>query len=238
MTQTADTQADPSPPARLRAAWTVAVINQKGGVGKTALALGLASVTAAMSGRALVVDVDSQGSANEIAEAAGDGLPFDFAPGRDPRELAGLRNARDYDTVYVDTPGNLDDTPVLAGVLASADAALIPFVPERAAITPTLRTARVAAAAGVPHAVVLSMVDPLRGPGPEESARELMASHDIPVLHSAIRRYVAHAQSQVDGLMITQYRGDRSWRPARADMEKVHGELLLMLGGLARDEAR
>lgn len=41
----------------------IAIGNQKGGVGKTALATGLASAIAAAGGRALIVDLDPQGNA-------------------------------------------------------------------------------------------------------------------------------------------------------------------------------
>lgn len=216
--------------ARTREAWVIAVASQKGGVGKTTLALGLAAVTADSSGRALVVDIDPQGSADEIAEAAGEGLPFDFASERDPAALAELRKATDYDTVIVDTPGSLEGQDVLSGVLASADLVLIPVVPERAAITPTFRTAQMAAEAGVPYRVILNQVDPLRGAGPVESMWESLDAAGVPRMQSIVRRYVAHSQSQLDGLMITQYRGDRSWRPAAEDMRRVHAELLLLLG--------
>jgi chromosome partitioning protein len=222
--------------ARLRAPWIIALANQKGGTGKTTLALGLAATTADISGRALVVDVDPQRSAEEIAELAGDALPFDFLAESDPAALGELRAVRDYDTVFVDCPGSLVETDVLRQVLAAADVALIPMVPERQAVRPTLRTARIAEAGRVPYRVVLNQVDPLRGAGPVEAARELLDAERVPYLHSFVRRYVAHSQSQLDGQMVTQYRGDRSWRPALDDMRRVHAELLHLLGGITREE--
>ena len=45
--------------------------------------------------------------------------------------LEQLRQVRDYDAIIVDTPGNLENTETLAGVLASATYALIPMLPER-----------------------------------------------------------------------------------------------------------
>jgi hypothetical protein len=49
---------------------------------------------------------------------------------------------------------------------------------------------------------------------------------------SFVRRYVAHSQPQLDGRMITDYRGDRSWFPALADVRRMQAELLLELGRL------
>ncbi|MFY9932484.1 MAG: AAA family ATPase [Streptosporangiaceae bacterium] len=65
----------PVPPvteARLSSPWIVALPNQKGGVGKTTLALALAAVTADANGRALVVDIDPQSSSAEMAGRMGD----------------------------------------------------------------------------------------------------------------------------------------------------------------------
>ncbi len=221
-------------PARLSEPWIIAVANQKGGTGKTTLALGLAATTADSSGRALVVDVDPQGTAEEIAEAAGDSLPFDFTANSDPAALARLRKARDYDSIFVDLPGSLEGQSVLREVLRIADLVIIPCVPERPAITPTIRTAQLAGAAGVPYRVVLNLVDPLRGAGPVSAAWELLDSRGLARLQSFVRRYVAHSQSQLEGQMITQYRGDRSWRSALDDMRRVHTELLILLGRMAQ----
>jgi chromosome partitioning protein len=222
-------------PARLTSPWIIALAGQKGGVGKTTLALGLAATTADISGRALVVDVDPQGSAEEIADLAGDELPFEFSDDRDPAKLARLRAARDYDTVFVDCPGSLEGHDVLATVLSVADLVVIPMVTEKQALTPTLRTAELAARAGVPYRVVLNQVDPLRGAGPVEAAWRYLDARQVPRMHTFVRRYVAHSQSQLDGQMITQYRNDRSWRPALDDMRRLHAELLHVLGGLARE---
>ena len=205
----------------------------KGGVGKTTLALGLAAVTADSSGRALVVDIDPQGSAAEVAEAAADGLPFDFAAESDPATLAQLRKARDIDTVIVDLPGSLEFHDVLGQVLAAADLVIIPMVPERAAITPTIRTARLAEEAAVPYAVVLNQVDPLRG----ERPRRIGVGTARPAGHarfsSLIRRYIAHTQSQLDGVMITNYRGDGSLPESPRRHAASSRVIWLAEGGLA-----
>lgn len=221
--------------ARASDPWVIAVANQKGGAGKTTLALGLAATTADSSGRALVVDVDHQGSAEEIADRAGEVLPFEFAADTDPSNLARLRHIRDYDTIFVDCPGNLTDTAVLEQVLKNTDYVVIPFVPEVQYLKPTRRTAELVTSMGIPYMVVVNLADPLRGTGPVESAWRMLDGWGLARARSFIRRYVAWPQSQLEGQMITQYRGDRSWRPALDDMRRLHTELLIELGRLASE---
>jgi chromosome partitioning protein len=211
--------------------WRLAVANQKGGVGKTTVTASLAAAIADSSGRVVAFDADPQQSLRELASAGP--LPFEVRSALSPAELASIADVRGYDTLLVDLPGNLDDTPVLAEVLAGSDFAIIPFVPERAAVIPTQRTARIVAAAGLPYKVLFNLVDPLRGTGPVEQAQELLRNLGLPYFGSFIRRYVAHPQAQLDGIPITAYRGDRSWRAALDDIRRVQVELLLELGRLA-----
>ena len=215
--------------ARTREPWVIALCSQKGGVGKTTLALELAAVFADTSGRALVVDIDPQRTAEEIITAASS-VPFDFAAEDDPRVLEQLRTVRDYDAIIVDCPGNLEDTETLAGVHKSASFAIIPMVPERAAVQPTLRTARTCDDHTVSHRVVVNMADPLRGAGPVDAAWRLLDDLGVPRMVSFVRRYVAHSQAQLDGRMITEYRGDRSWSAALGDVRRVQAEMLIELG--------
>ena len=211
--------------------WVLPVCNQKGGVGKTTVALSLAAAIEDSSGSVIVFDADPQRSALEIAAAGS--LPFEVRPGLSAAELDSVTRVRGVDTVLIDMPGNLDDTPVLGDVLAAADFAVIPVVPERAAILPTQRTAQIIAAQGLPFRILCNLVDPLRGPGPLDQLRELLDGQRLPYFRSFIRRYVAHPQSQLDGLAVTAYRGDRSWRAAVDDVRRVQVELLIELGRLA-----
>ena len=128
---TADTV--PAPPiteARIASPWIVAVPNQKGGVGKTTMALALAAVTADANGRALVVDVDPQSSSADMAGRMLD-PGFDFSHEMDPGMLTRLRELRAYDMVFIDCPGSLEGGQILAAVLAVADFAVIPFTHDR-----------------------------------------------------------------------------------------------------------
>jgi chromosome partitioning protein len=211
-------------------AWKIAVANQKGGVGKTTCALNLAAAISDSSGSVIVLDADPQQSAMEIAGAGT--LPFEVRSALSPAELRSIRDISGVDSVLIDLPGNLDDTPVLGEVLAASDFGIIPMIPERAAVQPTQRTARIVGSTGLRYKVLFNLVDPLRGPGPVEQLQELLDGLGLPYFRSFLRRYVAYPQSQLDGMPITAYRGDRSWRPALDDIRRVQVELLLELGRL------
>ena len=81
----------------------VAMVNQKGGVGKSTSAVYLAAGFARY-GRTLLVDADPQGTVLSWSELAGDGFPPVVSlPTRDLRRR--LRElAQDYEHVVIDTP--------------------------------------------------------------------------------------------------------------------------------------
>lgn len=211
----------------------VAFASQKGGAGKTSLAVGIAAAAGRAHTRTLGVDTDPQGSMEEIAEAMGPRTGFDFSANRNPASLRQLRKVRGlYDLVIMDTAGALDD--VLDLVVASADLVVIPCVPERAFIRPTLATAEFCAARGAAYQILISMDDPVRRSGPAESLRKLLAGSGQPVMESAVRRYAAWPQSQLEGIPLTDYTGTRTARAAREDLAAVHGEIMSILFRQAR----
>ena len=224
------TKADtaPAPPiieARIASPWVVALPNQKGGVGKTTLALALAAVTADANGRALVVDVDPQSSSAEMAGRMGD-PGFDFSHEMDPGTLARLRELRNYDMVFIDCPGSLEGGQILAAVLAVADFAVIPFTHDPVAVRPTARTARFVAGHGVPYKVILNNVDPRLGADEIRAAWELLDQGGLARFRCAVRAYRAYSTALVNKQTVIQYRG-RYAANVREDVKRVHTELLL-----------
>ena len=104
----------------------VALCGQKGGAGKTTLAISLASEWHRRGHRALLVDLDPQGTATtwaDIAAEEGLGGPVVVGMGDSVRvQLPDL--ARDYDVVVVDCPPRAGKRTV--GALMVADLAILP----------------------------------------------------------------------------------------------------------------
>jgi chromosome partitioning protein len=207
----------------------VVVTNQKGGAGKTTTTMNLAAILAERS-RVLVVDIDPQQSTTSWARAAGVRLPFDFAAETDPSNLVRLRMLP-YDTILIDTPGNLTDSGILSAVLDVADFAIVPTEPEVLCIQPMVRTIRtLIQPRAIPFRVLLSKVD-FRVPGQSANARHLLEQLELPAFAGVIRRYKIHADAPIDGSVVTQYGGSRQRWKALEDYRLVATELFLIWPG-------
>jgi len=185
----------------------VALLNQKGGVGKTTLALHLAGAWAERGRRTLVVDADPQGSALDWSEQRSrEGLARRFGVlglARETlhRELPEI--AAGYDRIVIDGP------PRVAGIarsaLLAADLVLIPATPSPFD--------------GWASAEMLRLFDEAKVFRPELAARMLLnrcaartviaretaaalADHDPPVLRSRIGQRIAFADTARTGRLV------------------------------------
>ncbi len=113
----------------------IAIVNQKGGPGKSTVAMVLAGTLGRRGCKVLVVDADSeQGSATRWAASAPDDVPF-------PASIAGLgktdaklhrevqKFVADHDYILIDCPPSAN-SPVAQSALLIADLALVPVVPS------------------------------------------------------------------------------------------------------------
>ncbi|MEO8890379.1 MAG: ParA family protein, partial [Coleofasciculaceae cyanobacterium] len=105
----------------------IAIINGKGGVGKTTTSVNLAAILAQKK-RVLLVDADPQGSATWWIERGEKSMKFDLAQEISPALLIRLRTIEGYDLAVVDTPPALR-SEALTAVVACADYLVLPTPP-------------------------------------------------------------------------------------------------------------
>lgn len=114
----------------------IVVTNQKGGCGKTTIAMNLVPTLINKGSKVLVIDGDPQGTASRWAASANEDKPY-------PAPVIGLSNSdkkahqeikkfiKDYDYIVVDCPPAVD-SPFTASALLVADLAIVPIKPTPA----------------------------------------------------------------------------------------------------------
>lgn len=191
----------------------VALLNQKGGVGKTTLALHLAGEWARRGRRVTLVDADPQGSALDWSQQRSrEGVPRLFGVvglARDTLHREAPELARDADHVVIDGPPRV--AGLMRSALLAADVVLIPVQPspfdgwasaEMLALLGEARIYRAQLAARF----VLNRYG-ARTVIARETA-ETLADHDPPVLASSIGQRVVFAQAARTGRLAGELDGD------------------------------
>jgi chromosome partitioning protein len=200
----------------------LAVLNGKGGVGKTTTAVNLAAALSETM-RVLLVDADPQGSATWWLERCKKGVSFDLSQETDPVLLEKLRTVEGYGLIVVDTPPALG-SEVLKAVVSRADYLILPTPPAPMDLAVLIETVKSAVMPlKVAHRVLLTRVDP-RSLGEALEAQNTLMELGIPACHAFIRAYKAHERAALDGVAITQWHGKNA-REAEADYRRVAEEL-------------
>ena len=197
----------------------IAVVSQKGGVGKSTLAVHLATAANAQGQRVLLLDLDPQGSAMEWANRRGD-LPPDVS-GANPASIGKeIERAKieGYALVVVDTAPHADHAALQAA--RAADLVAIPCRPSTfdiAAISATLDLCKLANK----QALVVINAAPVRSRVTQE-AQEAIIEKGGKVSSVVIHQRVAFQHCMITGQTAGEFEPDG---PAAREISRLLANL-------------
>lgn len=180
---------------------TVAFVTQKGGTGKSSLAVSLAVAAQERGLKAYVIDLDPQGTSRnwyERREADGPEVAAIDAS-RLPEAIMALERQR-YDLAILDTPGV--DTPATTAAMQAADLCLIPARPSVADIEATRPTVRSLTKLGKSFAFVLNQCPAGRSVRTSDAFRALQLAGAVSGISLALR--ADHVDALAQGLGVTE----------------------------------
>ena len=212
----------------------ICVCNQKGGSGKTTIAMHIAGTMSLRNIRALVVDGDEQGSAVEWAALAPEGTPF-------PSKVCSLAKAGrkihqeikkffdDFDYIIVDCPPAAD-SPVAKSSLLVADLALVPFIPgaldmlAAVLIRDTIEDVKILNPNLISR-LVINRIEPQTTL--TQTVLELIPNFNMKVLNSQIHKRTAYGEAVLSGTIVHNLK--KKSKEAVNEIEELTNEIIKVL---------
>lgn len=221
----------------------VALTGQKGGVGKSTIAINLAAEAHGRGMRVLLVDADPQATARTwgaVASEHGHPIPTLVAMGAEMHRADQLLQlSKGYDLVVIDCPARVD--AVQRSALLVADLALLPCgpsAPDAWALAATLQTLEQARhlRPALDAAVVVTRKQ--QGTALGKAARDVLQQTGLPLLQTELGYRVAYQEAIASGLSVSAYApASLASREARNLLDNVLDRLLPPVASSAKPKA-
>jgi chromosome partitioning protein len=204
----------------------IAVINQKGGAGKTTLSMNLAAGLS-LRGDTLVLDLDPQGSSRQWASLGNAPFPATVKQiGGNKWDAKTLhQNYKAYAYLVLDCPPSIDSHASLQA-LRACDLALIPVLPSPIDLWASLRLPQEIEEARKTNKrlqarLVLNQLEPKSALS--AAMHDAIAEFGIKVLDTGIRRRAVYRSAALEGVSVYQM-GSRG-KDAAAEIEAIINEV-------------
>lgn len=203
----------------------IALAGNKGGSGKTTLAINLAGALA-RQGRVLLLDADPQGSCLHWHNATDGQGPVSVQSAADDLSAAVLAHRHDADFLLIDCPPSVEAPQTLAALVA-ADKVLIPVMPSPLDIwaglhvEPAVQRARQDNPA-LRALLVINQLEPRTRLS--QLAHQALAELGMPTATTALRRRMAYRRAVLEGRSVLDM-GTRGADAAR-EIEQLIDELM------------
>ena len=202
----------------------IAIGSNKGGVGKTTLAINIASALS-QNHSVVIVDADPQRSVSHWKSIAGDKNNLDVVSLGQKDEI--LTVAKHYDHCIIDCPPSVEMEATIESMLA-AEFFLIPVLPSPLDLWASLRIeeeltrVREEGNASLKAALVLNQVEPRTKLSSQVA--DVLKQLSIPNLETQIRRRIVFRNAILDGRSV--FEAGKKGQDAAAEISAVLKEIL------------
>jgi len=182
----------------------ISFVTQKGGTGKSTLAVNLAVAAEGAGEKVCLLDLDPQGTAASWYETRSAETPAVLdhnQAGNLPDTLTRL-GAAGFSLAIIDTPGI--DSHATRGAMRAADLCLIPVRPSEADVKATMPTLKALTGMGQPYALVVNQA-PANRQARLTTTVSMRLSSEGPVLPVAIASRIDHQYAYALGLGVNEY---------------------------------
>ena len=182
---------------------TLAIIAQKGGCGKTTVAISLACAGEKNGQASVIIDLDPQASACNWGDRRGSDQPIvtDAQPARLPNALEKAR-AAGVQLIVIDTPPRSETASLAAA--KSADLILIPCRAQIADLETVPHVAQMLALAGEKPALAVLNAVPARG-SRQTQAKTAISNYGLSVCPVTLGHRAAFGDAGALGLSVLEY---------------------------------
>ncbi|MFK3740936.1 ParA family partition ATPase [Massilia sp. TN1-12] len=202
----------------------IAFLNQKGGVGKTTLAIGIATFLSRLGHRVLLIDADPQGSALDWAAARqGDpifpvvGLPRPTIH----REIDQI--GADYDFVVIDGPPRVTD--LARSAIMAADLVVVPVQPSPYDVWAAEEIIKLIEEARIYKEklkAVFTVNRKIANTAIGRDVGEILGQYALPTLNSTVTQRVIFAEAAAEGKAVFEIDAEG---PATLEMAELTREI-------------